>query len=238
MGVKVREKVKGSGVWWLLICHQGKRTSRMIGSKKAAEKSKELLDARLKLGGQFLPEKKTPAPTLEEYYRTFKRVYMDTGLRYSTVNSYDSSFRLYILPGLGSRRLDEITRADVEELIAELTKQDFAKDSIRIVLAAFGVLFNHAKEHKLVQDNPAARMGKHYRQSGRVHEEIQPLTTDEVPGFLQAVVEHSPQHYGLFLCAIHTGLRSGEIAGLQWGDVDFDGTRLCDGRCAWFVVWL
>jgi len=27
----------------------------------------------------------------------------------------------------------------------------------------------------------------------------------------------------LFLCALHTGMRSGELAGLQWGDIDFNG---------------
>jgi integrase len=226
VGVKVREKIEGSGVWWVFISHKGQRSSKRVGSEKAAQKVAEMIQARLKLGQDAVPKEKPPVPTLGEYYKTFKRVYMDTGLRYSTVDSYDRSFRLYILPRLGTARLDEINRSDVEELIAELTKQDFAKDSIRIVLAALGVLFNHAKEHKLVQDNPASRMGKHYRQSGKVHEEIQPLTTDEVPGFLQAVVEHSPQHYGLFLCAIHTGLRSGEIAGLQWGDVDFNGKFL------------
>jgi integrase len=30
----------------------------------------------------------------------------------------------------------------------------------------------------------------------------------------------------LFLCAIHTGLRSGELAGLQWGDLDENGKFL------------
>jgi integrase len=30
----------------------------------------------------------------------------------------------------------------------------------------------------------------------------------------------------MFLCAIHTGMRSGELAGLQWGDIDFNGKFL------------
>jgi len=46
--------------------------------------------------------------------------------------------------------------------------------------------------------------------------------------FLQAVLERkvSRQHYPLFLCAIHTGLRSGELAGPKWGDIDFRGKFL------------
>ncbi|HEY2933546.1 MAG TPA: site-specific integrase [Acidobacteriota bacterium] len=38
--------------------------------------------------------------------------------------------------------------------------------------------------------------------------------------------KHSPEYYALFLCAIHTGMRSGELAGLQWGDIDFHGKFL------------
>ncbi len=34
MGVTVREKVKGSGVWWVFISHQGKRKSKKIGRDK------------------------------------------------------------------------------------------------------------------------------------------------------------------------------------------------------------
>src|SRR5262249_51333066 len=35
-----------------------------------------------------------------------------------------------------------------------------------------------------------------------------------------------PDYFALFLAAIHTGMRSGELAGLQWGDVDFNGKFL------------
>jgi integrase len=160
---------------------------------------------------------------LLRYYKTFKRVYMDPGLRHSTAENYGNQFRLYILPRLGGLRLDEIERTHVEKLIAWMTQEGFAKDSIRLVLAVLSALFGHAKENKLVLDNPASRMGRHYRQAAKVREEIQPLTSEEVPAFLQAVMALCPQHYCLFLCAIHTGMRSGELSAVQWGDVDFKG---------------
>ena len=84
-------------------------------------------------------------------------------------------------------------------------------------------LLNHAIEDKIITENPASRMGRFYEQAKTVHEEIQPLTAEEVPTFLESVLERSPEHYPLFLCAIHTGMRSGELAGLQWGDLDFNG---------------
>ena len=38
MGVKVREKDKDSGIYWIFINYKGKRTSRQIGTIKAANK--------------------------------------------------------------------------------------------------------------------------------------------------------------------------------------------------------
>ena len=43
MGVKVRQKVKGRGnPYWVFITHNGKRTSRQVGDKAAAESVDEL----------------------------------------------------------------------------------------------------------------------------------------------------------------------------------------------------
>ena len=41
MGVVVREKVKGSGEWWAFINHNGRRTSKKVGTRRNAEKVAE-----------------------------------------------------------------------------------------------------------------------------------------------------------------------------------------------------
>jgi site-specific recombinase XerC len=135
--------------------------------RKGCSKVADIIQARLKLGQDAVPKEKPWAPTLAEYYKTFKRVYMDTGLRHSTSDNYSNQFRLYIIPRLGGLRLDEIERSHVEELIAWMTEEGFAKDSIRLGLAVLSTLFNHAQENRLVQNNPASRKGRHYRQTPR-----------------------------------------------------------------------
>src|SRR5262245_4317047 len=99
MGIKVREKVKNSGVFWVFINHNGKRSSRQVGSKKAAEKVKEHIEARLKLG-QWLPEEEKPraVPTLESYYQGIADTHLQIAVKESTAESYGTSFRLHILP--------------------------------------------------------------------------------------------------------------------------------------------
>ena len=36
MGVKVREKITGSGVWWVFVNHKGMRKSKKVGTEKLA----------------------------------------------------------------------------------------------------------------------------------------------------------------------------------------------------------
>jgi len=226
MGVRVREKVKGSGVWWVFIAHRRRRKSIKVGSKKSARKLQETIEARLKLGKEFLPDEKPTSPTLKEYFDRFRDTYLDTAVRHSTRNSYLSMYHVQILPELGSRRLNEIDRATMEDFVGKLVRKNLAKDSIRHIIAVLCVLINHAKERGIVHDNPATRLSKFYKQARKRHPEIEPLTEEEVVLFLQAAQEHFTLYYPLFLCAIHTGLRSGELAGLQWWDIDFNGKFL------------
>ncbi len=232
MGVKVRERPKDSGTWWVFVDQRGLRKAKKCGPKKLANKVAEIMEANLKLGRPlFGEEEKLPLPTLKQYYERFKETYMATTLKPSTFKSYELSFRVHILPALGDYRLDQIDRSKMEGFVAGLVKKKISeksertlsKDSIRLIIAALGILYSEALEKKIVQENPTKALGKFYRQAPKRHEEIEPLTDEESILFLQTGLEQYPARYPLFLCALHTGMRSGEIAGLQWSDIDWRG---------------
>ncbi len=50
MGVKVREKPRGSGVCWIFISHKGYRKSRRVGDRKVAEMAAKQRAAAKMLG--------------------------------------------------------------------------------------------------------------------------------------------------------------------------------------------
>jgi integrase len=63
MAVKVRERPKGSGVWWLFIDHRGQRWSKKIGrDKKLALDVAKKVEAQLALGHFNLDEEKPEFP--------------------------------------------------------------------------------------------------------------------------------------------------------------------------------
>jgi integrase len=113
----------------------------------------------------------------------------------------------------------------MQELVAVLIKKELSKDSIRLVLAAMGGLYTFAIENRVAKENPAVKLGKYYAKVRKLRDEIDPLTAGEVSLFLQTVLssKYYREYYPVLLCAIHSGLRAGELAGLQWRDLDFNG---------------
>ena len=85
---------------------KGRKVTKKIGAKKAAEKARKIIEGNLAMGKGALPEQQKQLPTLEEHYRVFERTYVKTALRTTTQRMYDVGFRLHILPKLGHKRLD------------------------------------------------------------------------------------------------------------------------------------
>jgi hypothetical protein len=113
MGVKVREKVTGSGVWWIFVTRNGRRKSKLVGSEEAARIAAKKIEARLTLGETALPVQKPVKPTVEEFYKKFETTHMATAIRHSTARQYRINFRVHILPALGKIPIDEVSRERV-----------------------------------------------------------------------------------------------------------------------------
>src|SRR5262249_51983821 len=157
-------------------------------------------------------------PTLEDYYKNvFLPVYLDSAIARSTAAAYRNNFKMHILPALGMIPLNEIEHDRMEAFVSGLVKKELAKATIQTIIKDLTTMFNHARKRKLVVDNPATGLTQLYSQAKAKHEVIEPLTKEEVPLFLRAAAEHAPAHHAMFFCAIHTGLRQGELAGLQTG---------------------
>jgi integrase len=70
--------------------------------------------------------------------------------------------------------------------------------------------------------NPALKPGKFLPKIARRHK-IAPLTRAEVAALLETAKDKLPRYFPLFLCAVRTGLRMGELLALQWPDIDWHG---------------
>ena len=218
MAVIVREKVKGSGEWWIFINHNKKRKSKKIGSKKAANSVAKEIEERLASGD--LGILKEQAPTIAKYgEKWLDSAHHDWAD--GTRDNYGSAFTHHIKPALGKKRLDEIGRKEVKAFIGTLKHKDLSKGRIELIVQTLRNIFNEAIDDQLLSANPCDRVGKYNK--GRRKGKINPLTTDEVTTMLEnAHKKLSFTLYSLFLLSVMSGLRIGEILALEWNDFDFD----------------
>ena len=123
----------------------------------------------------------------------------------------------------GERRLHEVSRTDVKRLIAQLVAQGLKKRTIHNILTPLKEAYTHAMDDGLVNENPVAHMGRFIACPESADSHIDPLTVEEVRAMLASAQRYMPLYYPLLLCAVRTGMRLGELIGLQWTDVDFRG---------------
>ena len=224
MGVQIREKPKGSGVWWIFVNHTGQRRSKKIGTDKAfARKVAKKLDAKLTLGDMgFMGKKKK---ILFKDYA--KQTLLSPHRKASTVRGYRSILKKHVYPKIGNRPLDEITRDDIKDLLFNATARQVQMQSV------LSGIFNEAMEDGHIATNPAARLKKFLnnkdaalKNGDSIEEKAHPFDEDEQKAYIGKFWELYPDVAAYLFTLLRTGMRVSEGIGLKPEDIDFDAMTI------------
>ncbi len=88
-------------------------------------------------------------------------------------------------------------------------------------------MFKHAVRWGYLRESPALYVEKPRAD----RKEMDFLVPEEIRSLLEHV---RPQFHALFLSAVLTGMRRGELLGLQWGDIDWNGDQIYIRRSLYF----
>ena len=132
----------------------------------------------------------------------------------------------HILPRLGNRQVGEVTRQDVLKLHHDLEGTPIRANR---TLALLSKMFSLAEEWGLRPEgtNPC-RLVRRYKENKRRRF----LSDDELARLGQALAEaenagtENPFTVGAIRMLIFSGMRLGEVLGLKWDYVDFEGARI------------
>jgi len=137
-------------------------------------------------------------------------------LERATLRSYKGHFTHHIEPKIGDLLLQNVTRADVEEFLDDMLDSS-SKMMTKKVLASLRSILTHAQSRGWIEHN-YARDVKLPR--GRRHEEEKVIPTkDEIRALLKNVPAKSKP---IIVTAVFTGMRSSELRGLTWSNVDLE----------------
>jgi integrase len=169
------------------------------------------------------PEKMTFASFVNEW----REKYAIKHLAEKTLYSYEINLKNRVIPALGHLRIDQITTFHIVNFIDSLTKKgarqgfrkgDLSTGTIEMHHRVIKNVFTRAVELKIIKQNPVSDVKKPKVK----HKEIMPYNEDEVQDLLQAL-QNQPIHWRVMvILALSTGLRRGELLGLEWKHINWD----------------
>ncbi|MGV1941765.1 tyrosine-type recombinase/integrase [Agrobacterium sp. 22-211-1] len=150
------------------------------------------------------------------------------GLERSSIEDYERTLRLHIVPFIGESKLNTLNTARLRSFEDKLREEGRSPSMIKRVMMTLGTLLADAQERGLVIRNAAremqARRGKsanrhEKRQKGRLKVGVDIPTREDVKALLSVT---EGRWRAFILTAAFCGLRASELRGLRWQDIDFE----------------
>jgi integrase len=130
-----------------------------------------------------------------------------------TVELYESVIRVHLKPRIGKVVLAKLTREQIARALSDVG-QTSAPSSTSRVYVILGAALDEAVKSDRIRSNPVRKLpAPSFERPERTT-----WTVAEINAFLDAMA--GDRQAALYAFAIATGLRQGELLGLQWTDVD------------------
>lgn len=150
--------------------------------------------------------------TLDDWYV----IWMNTCKRNCRNNTKETYARHYkrVQDALGWRKLNKLNLVVMQEAINNLRTDNERSNSKKILVD----MLEKALASDLITKNVAKQINTVITKEPKKERRV--LTVEETRIFLDETKESI--YSNLFVVALETGMRIGELAGLQWEDIDFD----------------
>jgi integrase len=141
-------------------------------------------------------------------------------VRDTTFERYEQVVRLHIRPALGKLKLKNLSPVHVRGLYREKLDAGFSPRTVQYVHVTLHKALKQAIMEGLIPRNATEAV----KPPQVRREEMQPLSPEQVRVLLEAA--RGERLEALYVLAVTTGLRQGELLGLKWEDVDLEAGTL------------
>lgn len=153
--------------------------------------------------------------TLKEWYHLWIEEYKSVTVKKGTLESYECMFQYYVGPRFGDRLLTEICGEEIQYFYNEMSRFGYSDATLALIHVLVGSMFKQAYRMGKIEKNPVefitvprGTMGKEPKALSLVQQEL-----------LQQYA-HGQEIEGIIVIALTTGMRIGEITGLEWKNID------------------
>lgn len=142
-------------------------------------------------------------------------------VRHSTWQGYQQMVKGSIIPVFGKLRLSELTRRHVKDWMG--TRTDVSPKTLGNTLSVLRIALDEAVEDEFIEVSPLAgwhmkRLKSSKTRGRRARYQVDPFSIEEQVAIFSAM---SGQNLHMMQFAFWTGLRTSELCGLDWTDIDW-----------------
>ena len=162
--------------------------------------------------------------------------YVDKNVKLSTKSSYETIIKNHLVPYIGHIKLKELKKVDIEDMYHSLLtngrvdgKGGLNVKTIQNVSLVLHKALDEAMKHEYIIRNPADIAAvPTMRSENGTKKEVEVLTKQEQKALMDVCGDDV---YGVAIkTALFTGVRLGELLGLQWRDIDYSMNTITVSR--------
>jgi integrase len=191
----------------------GKQKRRVVYGKTKAEVLTKLRAIQNQLDAGLLAD--PSALTVEGYLKRWSET-VGAAKRGTTQDRRRVYIEQHINPFLGSIRLNKLNLIHLEGWLVDLEKAGRSDWTRHQAATTLGTALRRAARMKLIPSSPAANLVKPRPKE----KEVEIYTEEQANHLLAASLPH--RLHALYVLALTSGMREGELLGLHWPEVDFD----------------
>ncbi|WP_283697313.1 tyrosine-type recombinase/integrase [Clostridium perfringens] len=156
----------------------------------------------------------------------------------STQERYEGLYRNYIKnSSISDINVKDINQTDIQTFYNNLLKKGISVSTIRHINKIIAPSIRYAYNNNLIiKDFTKAIVLPTEKEEDKLNSKnkINPLTMEEQQIFIKAIQGH--EYELLFLTALNTGMRQGELFALTWNDIDFDNSTISINKTAKYIA--
>ncbi len=138
-------------------------------------------------------------------------------VRPNTVRNYTERYNKNIQKIIGRKILTEVKSIHCQKIFTDMAEEGYKTSTIYQTRIALFNMLEFAKENEVILSNPCKKSVK--SDMGKPSQKKEALTIDVQKKFIEYAKGQSYENQFRFI--LQTGLRTGELVGLKWEDIDF-----------------